>query len=126
MILPGNDTHTLPTIIFEEIKGTLSVKGRSISPNAEEYFADFLEYFNECITKNPMNLTIDMDLEYFSTRSARALIKMFDVARKVKDKGFIVIVNWYYEEGDESMKESGEDYAYVSKLKNFNLIEKPE
>ncbi len=125
MILIGNQSKTLPKIIFEETEGTLKLSGRSISPEIESYFGEFLSYLNEYLTKNPMDLKIDVDFEYFNTKTSKLLLMMFDTIKKVEEFGFRVIVDWYYEWDDDDMAEAGGDYESLTGMK-FNFIEKPE
>jgi len=125
MILPGNQANTLPKIIYEEIEGTVSIKGRAISTEVEDYFSDFLPYFKDCLEKKPMNLRISIDLEYFNTTASKLLMEFLYIAKETEKRGFHVSVNWYYEEEDEDMLYTGEDYENLSKLK-FNFISKAE
>jgi hypothetical protein len=125
MILPGNERNTLPKIIFEEMKGTIIIRGRSISSEVPYYFKEFLTYLEDCLLKNPMNLEIDIDLEYFSTETARELMRFFKIVKIVKEKNFEININWFIEGGDEDLRQAGEDYQDITKL-NFNIIEKTE
>jgi len=127
MILPGNLEHTLPKVVYDEIEGKIDIKGRFIAPNAAAYFADFLPYLRDCLQKNPMDITVNVDLEYFSTTASKVLMEFFYILKQeIQDKKkYKVTVNWYYEEGDFDMQESGEDYEGLSHL-NFNIIQKEE
>jgi len=125
MILPGNETNTLPKINYDEMAGTVKIEGRSISSDAEIYFNEFLPYFEDCIKRNPMDLILNLDLEYFNTKTSKILMSFFNIAKTVENKGFTVKVNWYYEEGDEDMQDAGDDYESLTKL-DFNIIQKPE
>jgi hypothetical protein len=124
MILPGNEANTLPKIEYDELNGTVSMTGRSISPEVNHYFAKFLPYFTECIAKDPRDLKIDINLEYFNTSTAKQLIELFKIAKKIKDDDFNVIINWYVDGDDEDMFEAGFDYQTLTGLE-FNIIEKP-
>lgn len=125
MILPGNEAKTLPVIIYEEMQGKIVIRGRSISAEVDNYFGDFLPYLDENITKNPIDLNVDIDLEYFNTKTAKLLMKMLNTFKKVINNGNELTITWYYEEGDEDMKEAGQDYEQMTGVK-FNFIEKPE
>jgi len=125
MILSGNETNTLPKINYDEMAGTVKIEGRSISSDAEIYFNEFLPYFEDCIKRNPMDLILNLDLEYFNTKTSKILMSFFNIAKTVENKGFTVKVNWYYEEGDEDMQDAGDDYESLTKL-DFNIIQKPE
>ena len=126
MILPGNHEKTLPIIIYEEMKGTICIRGRSISTEVEEYFADFLPYLQDNLTKNPMNMSVNVDLEYFNTRTARLLMSFFYIIKQyVYDKGYNADITWIIEEGDDDIQSAAEDYSIISKME-FKYVYKPE
>ena len=55
-------------------------------------------------------------LEYFNTSSSKCLIDVFRRLEKLHNHGSEVHVQWYYEEEDEDMKESGEDFRDLVKM----------
>jgi hypothetical protein len=71
-----------------------------------------------------MDLNLTINLEYFNTKTAKLMIRMLDILKKVIASGFKVYVTWIYEDGDEDMKDAGSDYEELTKLK-FTFIEKP-
>jgi hypothetical protein len=125
MILPGNLAHTLPKVVYDEVEGRISVTGRIIAPDVEDYFAEFLPYLRDCLRLNPMNITVIMDIEYFSTRASKVIMEFFYILKKeiTDKKRFTVDVTWYYEAGDIDMLECGEDYEGLTNF-NFKFIEK--
>ena len=126
MILPGNEAKTLPSIAYEEMKGTIHIKGRSISPEVEAYYGDFLPYLEDNLKKNPMNLKIDIEFEYFNTKTAKLMMQFFGIVKKnVVEKDLDANITWIIEEGDDDLLEAAEDYEELTKLK-FNYITKPE
>lgn len=126
MILPGNESHTLPIINYDEMKGTVHIKGRSTSPDAQQYFNEFLPYLRECTQKRPTDFHVTMELEYFSTRTAKILMDFFKIIiTEIVGFGYNAEVDWIVEQGDEDMLETANDYQYLTQLK-FNIIEKPE
>jgi len=126
MILPGNETHTLPIIVYDEMKGKIKIKGRSISNEVEQYWGEFLPYLQDCAKKNPTNMDITIELEYFSTKTSKILMTFFGIIKdEIVECGFDATINWTVEEGDEDMLETAQDYESLTDLK-FNIIEKPE
>jgi SiaC family regulatory phosphoprotein len=114
MILTGNHENTLPHINYDEIAGSVYIKGRSISAEVDEYFKDFLTYLHECTDKNPINFNATIDLEYFNTKSARLLLEFFEIIKEnIALKGKAANITWVIEEEDESMKEAAEDYESI-------------
>lgn len=122
MILSSNAENTLPEIVFEEMQGTISIKGRSISHEVDEFFDVFLPYLKENLQKNPMDITVDIDLEYFNTKSARLLLEFFKIIESdVYDKKFNATINWHMDYNDDDIMEAAEDYESMTKL-DFNYI----
>ena len=60
--------------------------------------------------------------EYFNTSSSKCLFDIFRKLNIVKESGFDLSINWYYEEDDEDMLEAGEDYADLLGIE-FNYVE---
>ena len=54
-------------------------------------------------------MTANMAFEYFNTSSSKCLYMLFKKLDELHQKGKRVIINWFYEVGDEDMMEAGED-----------------
>ena len=67
-------------------------------------------------------LTVIFMFEYFNTSSSRSIIDIFRNLKKMNAEGLEVEINWFYEEEDEDMLESGEDYSELVSMP-VNLIE---
>ncbi len=101
--------------------GIIRIRGRSIHENVAEFFAPVEDWITQYII-NPANVTsVDMNLEYCNSASAKVLIHMLQKITYValKDKKFIF--NWYYEEGDDDILERGEYFASILDVP-FNFI----
>jgi hypothetical protein len=108
------------------MKGTVHIKGRSTSPEAQDYFNEFLPYLKDCTKKRPTDFRITMELEYFSTKTSKILMDFFGIIKdEIVGYGFDASVDWVIEDGDEDMLETAQDYEYLTQLK-FNIIKKPE
>jgi len=114
-------TKQTPEIKFEAATGILEIKGRSIPENTFEFFNPVLLWLEE-YAKAPAEKTIvKVNLEYFNTSSSKYILEIFKRVKVVFSDGNDVLVEWYYEEDDEEMMETGEDYEDVSGLP-FELI----
>ena len=110
-----------PEIKFDGESGILEIMGRSIPENTFDFFNPVLLWLEE-YGKAPASKTIvKVNLEYFNTSSSKYILEIFKRVKVVLDAGNDVIVEWYYEEDDEEMMETGEDYEDVSGLP-FTLI----
>ncbi len=118
-------THNTPLINFDPEKKVLEMSGKSIPEDPQAFYRSLLDWVDQ-YTANPLDkLTVNIRLEYFNTSSSKILFtifKKFENMPKAADK---IEVNWYFEEGDYDLLESGEDYESLLKIP-FNVIEVPE
>lgn len=109
-------TSKTPEITFDPRNEVFEITGRSIPENSVEFYRPAMEWL-EVYQQQPdayMNLLVK--LEYFNTSSSKCLIDLFRKLEKMHVQGHHVVINWYYEEEDEDMKESGEDFKDILKV----------
>ena len=62
-------------------------------------------------------------MNYFNSSSAKFLLDVIVEVHKYHLEGFNVKINWYYDEGDDDMLETGEDLSDMIDFP-FSFIEK--
>ena len=108
-------TEDTPKVIFDTKHGLLSMEGRCIPENPSQFFHPITELLEKSIVNSNAKLKVQLLLEYFSTSASRHLLNLLRLLeKKQKDYGLDVHVEWLYREGDEDLKESGEDYASLT------------
>jgi len=110
-----------PEIKFDASSGILEIMGRSIPENTFEFFNPVLTWLEEYAKSPAAKTIVKVNLEYFNTSSSKYILEIFKRAKSILNDGNDVLVEWYYEEDDEEMMETGEDYEDVSGLP-FTLI----
>jgi hypothetical protein len=110
-------TKQSPFVDFNANTGKLELSGRSIPENSFEFYNPLLEWLMQ-YAKSPQDETVlKVYLEYFNTSSSKYIL---EVLKKLKDVhkigGGKVKVDWCYDEDDEEMMETGEDYEDVTGL----------
>ncbi len=118
-------TRTTPLINFDPDKSLLEIKGRSSPENSIKFYQKTLENLDEYSISGESGFTANIAFEYFNTSSSKCLFDIFKWLSKIKNSGKKVTINWYYEEGDDDMMETGEDYSDLLDL-NFNFFEMEE
>ncbi len=96
-------THSTPAVRYQE-DGKLIIKGRSISDNEVSFYQPLIDW--ACMLKVEA-LVVDIDLEYINSGSSKKLfylLKVLDANTNIRK----LIVNWYYEEGDEETLVKGQ------------------
>ncbi|MDH5599380.1 MAG: DUF1987 domain-containing protein [Cyclobacteriaceae bacterium] len=115
-------TRVTPLINFEPSQGILEMKGRSSPENAIQFYQKLIENLDLFIQSSNQSFVANFAFEYFNTSSSKCLFDVFKRLGKMKEAGKDVVINWYFEEDDEDMKEAGEDYCDLLDI-DFNFIE---
>jgi hypothetical protein len=110
-----------PEINFDAASGILSLSGRSIPENTFEFFNPVLNWLDAYALEAPDKVVAKINLEYFNTSSSKYILEILKRLKGILKDGKEVLVQWYYEEDDEEMMETGEDYEDVSGL-TFEII----
>ena len=98
-------TKKTPGVKFED--GLIILDGRSTTNDPVSFYKQLQEWINH-YSNHPAEFTaIDIKLEYFDTASSKHildLLKTLDIGYK---KGNKMVINWYYEQGDDDMHDIG-------------------
>jgi hypothetical protein len=102
--------------------GRMRISGRSIPEDASKFYDGLFEWVYYYCQNPSESTTVDIELEYFNSGSSKALLHILRALADVTKKGKKLIVNWYYEQGDDDIMERGEYYESILEVK-FNFIE---
>lgn len=112
-----------PEVILDKDRNIFKITGKSLLIDAEEFYKPIIDWFKE-YAKKPLDSTeLNINFEYLNSSSLRRIIEMFVVLEKIKEKGEIVKIKWYYNKNDEIIKEKGEEIKSVVYLP-FEIEEK--
>ena len=121
--------HTEATKYTSEIKldaqnGVIDIRGKSYPENTFDFYKPMMEwieeYFNCCATDET---TVNMEIIYFNSSSSKLFFDFFDLLDENKDDHKIVI-NWIYDEENESAEEAGEDFVEDFEDLDIKLVTK--
>ncbi|MBS4096704.1 MAG: DUF1987 domain-containing protein [Sulfuricella sp.] len=112
-----------PYVEFDFPNGHFLMKGESYPEDAAAFFGPLLQSLRKFIdTLDGNALVMDMEMVYFNSSSAKALMNIFRLLEDAAQGGASVTINWRYHEDDDTMLESGEDFAEDFKKAAFNLL----
>jgi hypothetical protein len=114
-------TRATPYVRLDAREGTLVFKGRSSPGSSMDFYYPIMSGIDRAFTSGMNSITANFEFEYFNTSSSKCLFDILKRLANFKENGMQVNVNWYYEEEDEDMRETGEDYEDVLGL-SFNYI----
>lgn len=114
-------TPKTPRLYFNQVSGDFEISGRSIPENSIEFYRPLMEWLDKYVESPGDQTRLTVNLEYFNTSSSKCLIEIFRKLEKAAEKSDIKVM-WHYEEEDEDMMESGEDFKKMIKVP-IELIE---
>ena len=103
-------TATSPEVDFRFGENLLSLSGESYPENAAAFYAPVIErlrvYLANCAD---VVVTVNVTLIYFNSSSTKILFGIFDALDQAASSGNRVLVNWFRDEEDETIREFGEE-----------------
>ena len=114
-------TRKTPEVLLDP-NGKIRIGGRSIPEDASKFYDFILNWVIEYVTAPKDTTTVDIELEYFNSGSAKFVMQILRELSELNAMGRVLKVNWYYEEGDDDILERGEYYSSILSL-DVNFIE---
>jgi hypothetical protein len=108
-------TPKTPRLSFNNDNGIFEVSGRSIPENSIEFYKPLLDWLDTYVKEAKAETKLIVKLEYFNTSSSKCLVEIFRKLEKLQKENKVVI-QWFYDEEDEDMQESGEDFKEIIKI----------
>lgn len=115
------ETKYTPAISLDT-NGTVSMVGKSYPENTFEFYAPVMEWVGEYFASGAKNLTVNMEITYFNSSSSKLFFDFFDLLDENNNDE--IIVNWIYDEENESALEAGEDFKDDFENLTINLTQK--
>ncbi|MBD3638900.1 MAG: DUF1987 domain-containing protein [Crocinitomicaceae bacterium] len=109
-----------PSINMDENEGSISIKGISIPEDPHEFYYPLLKAIEDYRTSPAEKTALNLHLEYFNTSSTLIIRNLIKDLTEIKEKTDLV-VNWYFEQDDEDMKEAGEEFKMLFSDITFNV-----
>ena len=114
-------TKVTPYCKLDLGKRILSMKGRSSPESSLKFYNPIIKRLDKSFSHGNDTLTANFKFEYFNTSSSKCIYDLLKRLAYHKQNGAQITVNWYYDDGDEDMKEAGEDYEDILGM-SFNYI----
>jgi len=106
-------TEKTPKVEYNSVKAELVMEGICIPEQTHDFFKPILNFINSLESVPPKDFTLNVNLHFFNTGSARYILEVMKNARKLKDKGVDVKYKWFYNEEDEDIEEAGRSYSFI-------------
>ena len=114
IVLQG--TGRTPYVSFDAQAGKLELSGRSIPENSITFYKPLFDWVDNYVQSPKDNTTVIFNLEYFNTSSSKCILDLLRKLETLKDTNNATEIKWYFDEGDEDMEESGNDFKSLINL----------
>ncbi|WP_258102547.1 DUF1987 domain-containing protein [Marinoscillum sp. MHG1-6] len=115
-------TQTTPLVKIDCSEGLISFKGKSSPENSLGFYHPLIENIKTLFADIDRPINANLAFRYFNTSSSKCLFDLFKALKFLMvEKARNVKINWYYEEDDEDMMETGEDFADLLDIE-FNMV----
>lgn len=105
-------TDRTPEVRFAFSQRSLSMTGESYPEDAAAFYGPLFQALNSFTSQLASEkLVMNLQLDYFNSSSAKALMRIFQLLEEAATKGNEVCVNWHFDPDDDTMQEFGEDFA---------------
>ncbi|MDQ3051183.1 MAG: DUF1987 domain-containing protein [Bacteroidota bacterium] len=105
-----------PDVLLDQA-GYMELKGKSIPENSVEFYKPIFEWLDSYAAEPKSTTKMLVQLEYFNTSSSKCILDFFRKLEGIHKSGkSIVSIVWLYDEDDEDMMETGEDYQTIVKV----------
>jgi hypothetical protein len=78
-----------------------------------EWIADYEShlYKNHVLGGKKFEIHIIFRFSYFNSASSKMIYTFLESLRRISMMGYIIVIDWYYEDGDDQMREDGEELS---------------
>jgi hypothetical protein len=117
-------TKYTPKIDLNAETGIVDIRGKSYPENTFEFYKPMMDWLKEYLDTCAKEETIvNMEIIYFNSSSSKLFFDFFDLLDEAKDEHKI-IVNWIFDEENESAEEAGEDFVEDFEDLDIRLVAK--
>ena len=111
-------------VINLDVNGTITMTGKSYPENTFEFYAPMMDWVKEYFeTSAKETTTVNLEITYFNSSSSKLFFDFFDLLEENNDDNDIVI-NWIFDEENESAEEAGEDFIEDFEDLDIKLVTK--
>ncbi|PLX10796.1 MAG: hypothetical protein C0597_16155, partial [Marinilabiliales bacterium] len=115
------ETEKSPKVLFDPANHLFEMQGNSRPENVRDFYFPIIykvrKHFEKVIDKEEVEkfnencFKFNFKLDYFNSSSAKFISDLLLVIKNFSDEGLSMKIYWYFADGDEDMKEVGEDLA---------------
>jgi hypothetical protein len=98
-------TRVTPAVILQE--GLISIKGRSITENAGDFYRPLKQWITDYVAVSTQETRVIFAFEYINTSSTKWVYSLITELAAFPHVNKKVTIEWHYEKGDDELFELG-------------------
>jgi len=110
------ETNNTPHVILDADSGIFLIEGKSFPEDSKEFYAPILDWMDGLKATPPKSFKINFNLFYLSSSSIISVKQLLQRVSDLKTAGTDTIIIWSYDDNDDDIKKTGEDYQKLTKL----------
>ncbi len=110
-------TVNTPHIILDAEKKIFLIEGKSYPEDSKQFFQSTLDWLNEYRKQKPVSFILNCNIFYLSSSSMISFKQILLILVAYQANGTKVEILWNYDEEDDDIKKTGEDYMKITNLK---------
>jgi hypothetical protein len=124
-------TEDSPKVVFDIPSNRFTISGESRPENAGKFYTPVINWivsFEEVLkarkqeNKDNSPLIFAFKLDYFNSTSAKYIMDILLIIKKLVDTGYKIDIEWHYDKRDDDMLDAGNEFSDTIDLK-FAFIE---
>ena len=111
------------TPLVELTPSSCLIRGECYPENISEWSEPVLKTLEESLSQDQSAFTVDIELYYFNSSSAKFLFDFFEFLEESAEGGQAITINWRYRAEDDTMQEAGEDFEEDLTACTYNMVQ---
>jgi hypothetical protein len=107
-----------PRAEFSNLTGLFELSGVSRPENVSEFYNQLIDWLR-AFEKDSMQkgtwpekgITVNFKLTYCNSASSKYIFQILEILLGWRKYGITPVINWYYDESDDMMRDDGQDLA---------------
>ncbi|HAI76156.1 MAG TPA: hypothetical protein DCM08_07890 [Microscillaceae bacterium] len=101
-------TESTPYMFFDPQTGVVNIRGVSIPEDTEDFYGALLKSL-QAYSEQPEGGSLEVKFQfiYINTGTSAMIVRLLKILNDLPGDKFKVDIKWFYEEGDEDMRDLG-------------------
>jgi hypothetical protein len=121
-----------PKVVFDPTKNIFCLSGESRPENTSKFYIPIIKWLEEYQkilywekekATSMVPKIFEFRFEYFNSTSAKFIMDVLIQLDRMAQEGYPIKVQWYYDQRDDDMKESGEEFSKLLKKLPMDFVE---